>query len=106
MTFIIPIYSGILGVLMPEKKLLPLGLLPLDIEIYFNPYALYTNLAGGNRNYEIVDFNIYAHTVYFESEIHRQLEAQTAEHGLFLYSNSFHSAPQHMISGQELPPSV
>jgi len=36
MTFIIPIYSGVMGVLQPDKKLLPLGLMPLDIEIYFN----------------------------------------------------------------------
>lgn len=35
-TFIIPIYSGVLGLLMPEKKYLPLNLLPLDIEISFN----------------------------------------------------------------------
>lgn len=40
-TFIIPIYSGVIGLLMPDKKLLPLNLLPLDIEIVFSPHALY-----------------------------------------------------------------
>lgn len=71
MTFIIPIYSGVMGVLMPDKKLLPLGLLPLDIEIYFNPHALYSSNAAEDRSYTITDFNIYSHTIYFESEIHR-----------------------------------
>jgi hypothetical protein len=45
-TFIVPIYSGVLGLLMPEKKYLPLNLLPLDIEITFNPYALYSSGTG------------------------------------------------------------
>jgi hypothetical protein len=36
MQFTVPIYSGVIGLLMPEKKLLPLNLLPLDIEIVFN----------------------------------------------------------------------
>ena len=75
MTFIVPIYSGVMGVLMPDKKLLPLGLMPLDIEIYFNPHALYTNLVAGSRNYTIKDFNLYSHVIFFESEIHKQLEA-------------------------------
>lgn len=74
MTFIIPIYSGIIGVLMPDKKLLPLGLMPLEIEVTLNPHALYSNLAGGSRDYTITDFNLYSHMVFFESEIHKQLE--------------------------------
>jgi hypothetical protein len=36
MTFCIPIYSGVIGLLMPEKKLIPLSLLPIEIEITFN----------------------------------------------------------------------
>lgn len=103
MTFIIPIYSGVIGVLMPDKKLLPLGLMPLDIEIFFNPHALYTSSPTGSRNYIITEFNMYSHMIYFESDIHRQLEAQTAEHGLFLYSNSFHTAPTQLISGYSVP---
>jgi hypothetical protein len=35
--FCIPIYSGIIGVLMPDKKLLPLSLLPLEVEFTLNP---------------------------------------------------------------------
>ena len=46
MQFIVPIYSGVIGLLMPEKKLLPLNLLPLDIEIVFNNHALYSSLSG------------------------------------------------------------
>jgi len=63
---------------MPEKKLLPLNLLPLDIEIVFNPHALYSSkssIGGGKRTYTIREFYIYANTLFFEQEIHRTLEA-------------------------------
>ena len=65
----IPIYSGLLGLLMPEKKLLPLNILPLDIEIVFNRHALYsskTDVSGGSRNYKIEEFFLYANTLFFE----------------------------------------
>lgn len=39
--YTIPIYSGIIGVLIPEKKLIPLNLMPLELEFSMNPYALY-----------------------------------------------------------------
>lgn len=90
MTFIIPIYSGLIGVLQPDKKLIPLNLIPLDIEIMFNPHALYSSSADGSREYRITEFNMYSHMIFFESEIHRSLEAAVAEHGIFLYCNGFH----------------
>lgn len=96
MQFCIPIYSGVIGLLMPEKKLLPLSLLPLDIEIVLNPHALYSSMAGawgGSRNYRITKFNLMAHLLTFEQEIHRSLEASVSDHGLFIYCNSFHAAP-------------
>ena len=66
-----PIYSGLIGVLMPEKKLLPLSLLPLEVDITLNPHALmcgYTNGYGGymNRNYTVKKMEIYSHMVFFE----------------------------------------
>ena len=77
---------------MPDKKLLPLNLLPLDIEIVFNNHALYSSgdPAGSSRGYTITDFNIYSHMLFFEQDIHRSLEAAVAEHGIFIYCNSFH----------------
>jgi hypothetical protein len=82
---VIPLYSGILGVFMPEKKLIPLSLLPLDIEITFNPHALYSSgmsdgavvfdgmakypRSQGSRDYVITDFALYANMTYFELEI-------------------------------------
>lgn len=66
MKFVIPIYSGLIGVLMPDKKLIPLNLLPLDIEITFNPHALYSNLAAGSREYTVSKFNLYSHMIFFE----------------------------------------
>ena len=89
----IPIYSGLIGLLMPDKKLLPLNLLPLDIEVVFNPHALYNSTSLGTREYVITEFNMYSHMIFFEQDIHRSLEAAVAEHGIFIYCNSFHSAP-------------
>ena len=51
---------------MPEKKLIPLNLLPLDIEFVLNPHALYSNRADGTRSYRIVDFFLYTHLLTFE----------------------------------------
>jgi len=65
-----PIYSGLLGLLMPEKKLLPLNLLPLDIEIVFNPHALYSSgkvgFDLGRRDYVVTEFFLYGNTFFFE----------------------------------------
>lgn len=41
MTYCIPIYSGVIGVLMPDKKMLPLSLIPLEVEFTMNPHAYY-----------------------------------------------------------------
>lgn len=69
MTFCIPIYSGVLGILMPDKKLLPVSLLPLDIEFTLNPHALYRTgfeESKGSRGYSIKTFDLYAHSIMFE----------------------------------------
>jgi hypothetical protein len=99
MTFIIPIYSGILGVLMPEKKLLPLSLMPLEVEFSLNPHALFSNIAAGTRSYTVSNFEIFAHTIFFEQQVHAALESIVAEQGLFIHYNSFYLAPVTGISG-------
>ncbi len=38
----IPIYSGLIGVMMEDKKLIPLSFLPIELEFSLNPHALYT----------------------------------------------------------------
>ncbi len=92
---------------MPEKKLLPLNLLPLDIEIVFNPHALYSSLDRfGSRQYTVSEFYIYGNTLFFEQEIHRTLEASVADHGLFIYCNSFHYAPLQLLSTNTIPTSL
>jgi len=103
MQFMIPIYSGLIGLLMPEKKLLPLNLLPLDIEIVFNQHALYSSHTSGKRTFKIIQFNLYGNTLFFEQDIHRTLEASVADHGLFIYCNSFLSAPPQNIPTRTLP---
>ncbi len=67
--FCLPIYSGIIGVLMPEKKFLPLSLLPLEVEFTVNPHALYTVQAAGDvldRSYTVTKCEIFCHTLFFE----------------------------------------
>jgi len=107
-TFMCPIYSGLIGLLMPEKKLLPLYLLHLDIDFVFNPTALYSSYpaeAGGSRSYVVSNFYIYGNTFFFEQEIHRTLEASVADHGLFIYCNSFHHAPLQLFGASNSIPS-
>ena len=38
--FVIPIYSGLIGVMQPMKRLLPLALMPLEVDFTLNPHAL------------------------------------------------------------------
>lgn len=75
--YTIPIYSGILGVLIPEKKLIPLNLMPLELEFSLNPHALYcmhpAPAVNGTvattvltRDYRITKFEIYANVIMFE----------------------------------------
>lgn len=46
---------------------------------------------------------MFAHMIFFEQDIHRSLEAAVAEHGIFIYCNSFHSAPQQLIATKVIP---
>lgn len=91
--FCIPIYSGIIGVLMPTKKLIPMSLLPLEIEFTMNPHAFYPVGTETKRGFKVTRFEIWTHTMFFEQELHRSLEAAVAESGVFLHYNSFYLAP-------------
>lgn len=55
---------------MHDKKLLPLSLLPLEIEIQLNPYFLYTSQTSADtrigRGYFLKDINLYSHILEFE----------------------------------------
>jgi hypothetical protein len=64
--FCIPIYSGIIGVLMPTKKLIPMSLLPLEIEFTMNPHAFYPVGTDSSRRYTVKRFEIWTHTMFFE----------------------------------------
>jgi hypothetical protein len=70
LTFCIPIYSGILGVLMTDKKMLPLSLMPLEVEFTVNPYAFYDvgnpAVVTSPRDFTISKFWIYSHMLFFE----------------------------------------
>lgn len=74
-----------------------MSLLPLELEFTMNPHAFYaagssTSLADG-RGYTVTRFEIFAHTLFFEQELHRSLESIVAEHGIFIHYNSFYLAP-------------
>jgi len=67
MEFCIPIYSGIIGVMMPSKKLIPMSLLPLEIEFTMNPHAFYpVGDEVTDRKYTVNRFEIWSHTMFFE----------------------------------------
>ena len=59
---------------MPDKKLIPLSILPLHLELTLNPYALYCATtskvalenAQFNRDYVIKDITICGHMLTFE----------------------------------------
>lgn len=96
--FIIPIYSGLIGVLMPDKKLIPMSLLPLEVDFTLNPHALIAGHSNGygatlTRMYTMKKMEIYSHVIFFEQEVHRSMESIVAEHGLFLHMNTFYMAP-------------
>lgn len=114
---------------MQEKKLIPLGLLPLDIEFTLNKEALYSALAVpgmytetnmntlgataaerlrftlpiGSRSYRMVKFALYGNLIFFETDVHRQVEVQTTERGLFIYCNSFKKIPTAQLGLAVLP---
>lgn len=69
--FVIPIYSGLIGVLMPEKKLIPMSLMPLEVDFTLNPHALITAHSSGYGNnltrlYTMRKMEVYSHVVFFE----------------------------------------
>jgi hypothetical protein len=92
-TFCIPIYSGLIGVCMPDKKLIPLSLLPLEVEFALNPHAIYTTDPSIPREYKVKKFEIFAHMLFFEQEVHRSLEQVVAQQGIFIHFNTFYLAP-------------
>ena len=73
-----------MGVCMPDKKLIPLSLMPLDLELTLNPFALYgTQFIGDtrdsnvdglrgvdasimNRSYQIENMELFSHVLFFE----------------------------------------
>ena len=99
-----PIYSGLIGVLMPEKKLIPLSLMPLEVDFTLNPHALMCGYSAGfgdklTRNYTMKKMEIFSHMIFFEQEVHRSMESIVAEHGLFLHINTFYMAPVTLHGG-------
>jgi hypothetical protein len=56
---------------MPEKKLLPLSLMPLEVDFTLNPHALIAVHSSGygmrlDRFYTMKRMEIYSHMVFFE----------------------------------------
>ena len=84
---------------MPDKKLLPLSLMPLELELTANPHAFYGVGTDYARDYVIEKIEIFAHVFFFEQTVHRAIEASVAEGGLFIHFNSFRLAPISTNSG-------
>jgi hypothetical protein len=55
---------------MTDKKMIPMSLMPLEVEFTLNPYAFYDvgNVAtvANPRDYTVNKFWIYSHMLFFE----------------------------------------
>lgn len=58
---------------MPDKKLLPLSLIPLEVEFTINPHAMYSMPFNATdpalvreRDFYITNVELYAHVLFFE----------------------------------------
>lgn len=83
---------------MPEKKLLPLSLMPLEVDFTLNQHALIAVASNGygaslNRDYVVKKMEIFSHMIFFEQDVHRSMESIVAENGLFIHINTFYMAP-------------
>lgn len=56
---------------MPEKKMIPLSYMPLEVEFTLNPYAFYSVGGADTRSYTISKMEIHSHVVTFEHEVAR-----------------------------------
>lgn len=65
-TFCIPFYSSMLGVLMPVRKLVPMSLMNMELELTLNPYAFYSATPADDRNYVVRNVKIHSHILMFE----------------------------------------
>lgn len=75
---------------MPEKKMLPLSYMPLEVEFTLNPYAFYCYGAGfDTRTYTVKKMEIHSHIVTFEHEVSQQMDAVVARQGLYIPFESF-----------------
>jgi hypothetical protein len=103
MMFIIPLYSSIVGVLMPQRRFIPLRVFPVDLELTLNKYALYSSLSGGSRNYTVSRIELFSHVLFFYSDIPKIVDELAADKGLHFHLNSFYRAPVTIIDGRTLP---
>lgn len=78
---------------MPQKKLLPLSLMNIELELTVNPYAMYATPNLASRAFTLQNVELHGHVLLFEQEVHRSLEAVVAEHGIFIHLNTFRLAP-------------
>ena len=78
--------------MMPEKKMLPLSYVPLELEFTLNPYAFYSVGKTVSRNYTVKKMEIHSHVISFEHEVSLQLDSVVARQGLFIPFESYFQA--------------
>lgn len=107
LTFTIPLFSGIFGVLMPQDQLryLPLMYFPnLEFEFVFNEYAFHSSRADSTRSYTITKLEMFSNMLTFEHDIHQQLDDIVSQTGIHIVSQSFISGPPLQIPSMKVNP--
>ena len=88
---------------MPQKRYIPLHVLPLDIEFTLSKTALYSSSSTGSRNYSITRMEILSHVLFFYNDIPRAVDEIVANSGIYLHLNNFYRAPVTTIGTESIP---
>jgi hypothetical protein len=88
---------------MPTKRLIPLHILPLDVELTLSHHALYSSSATGSRKYIISRMELFSHILTFHSDVPRSIDEVVATQGIYFHLSTFYKAATTVIGTTSLP---
>ena len=92
--YCIPLYSGILGILMPKNniKYLPMQFLPnLGLELTLNGAFVKTTVANLAVDYSITNCELFTTLMDFDELVTEQIKQMIAQEGLLIHTHSFYT---------------
>lgn len=111
-TFVVPILSGIFGILMPQEnyKYIPLKYFQdLVFEFQFSPYAFFTSWFTTNqasRQFQVKNMTLHAELLQpLDQGMLNNIDAQF-QNGINIATQSFYLGPLYVITGGAVPPTV